>query len=98
MLPDFYGPIEVQPSPGRGRGTFATCDIQAGTLVLAEKALGVVSEGEIERLMWKGSLRKMLSILSVFMRTLIKKYLHATSRQHTWLALKEVRVSGTRLP
>ena len=50
MLPDYYGPIEIQPSPGRGRGTFATCDIQAGTLVLAEKALGVVYEEEIERL------------------------------------------------
>ena len=50
MLPDYYGPIEVRPSPGQGRGTFAIHDIQAGTLILAEKALGVVYAGEIKRL------------------------------------------------
>ena len=53
MLPDYYGPIEVRPSPGRGRGTFATRDIRAGTLVIAEKALGSVYEGEIKRLSGK---------------------------------------------
>ena len=50
MLPNYYDPIEVRPSPGWSKGTFVTHDIQAGTLIIAEKALGVINAGDIKRL------------------------------------------------
>lgn len=36
----YIGPIEVKASPGKGRGLFTTKPVQAGDLLLCEKAFG----------------------------------------------------------
>lgn len=36
---DFIGPIQIKSSPGKGRGLFLTRDVQAGELLLVEKAI-----------------------------------------------------------
>ena len=55
MYADFVGPVEVKLSPGRGRGLFATRNISAGSLFLAEKAYGVFYENTppgVEAVKW----------------------------------------------
>ena len=46
LCPDFIGDIRVAPSGDRGRGLFASRTIPAGTLLLAEKALAMVFDGD----------------------------------------------------
>ncbi|KAK8046091.1 hypothetical protein PG996_014155 [Apiospora saccharicola] len=42
----FAGPVEVRPSPGRGRGLFTTAAVSAGELLLCEKAFGYCYAGD----------------------------------------------------
>lgn len=47
---NFIAKTEVQDSPGRGRGLFATCDIPSGEIVMCEKAFCLVWGHESEAL------------------------------------------------
>lgn len=42
----FVGPVEVRPSPNRGRGLFTTAAVAAGCLLLCEKAFGYCYAGD----------------------------------------------------
>ncbi|KAK8116882.1 uncharacterized protein PG998_005163 [Apiospora kogelbergensis] len=42
----FTGPVEIRPSPGRGRGSFTTSAVKAGDLLICEKAFSYCFAGE----------------------------------------------------
>ena len=44
---NYVGPVQILPSPGKGRGVFLTRDVRAGELLLVEKALVHASKKDL---------------------------------------------------